>query len=197
MSNTLSSHNGHHHDGPNPTEVATLGFWFYLMTDVILFGCLFATFIVLSNNVVPYKFDMHLVMKETFILLTSSFTFGLAMINMHKQRMSSVLFYLSITFILGASFIYLEVSEFKHLIHEGNSWSKNAYFSAFFTLVGTHGLHVSFGLLWIISLFIQIAMKGINEITIRKLTLLSLFWHFLDIVWIFVFSIVYLIGGLK
>ncbi len=196
MKHTLNvdEHNNHHQQ--HITEVATFGFWVYLMTDVILFGCLFATFLVLSSNVVPYKFDMSLVMKETLILLTSSFTFGLAMINMHNKRMASVLFYLSITFILGASFIYLELSEFRHLIHEGHSWSKNAYFSSFFTLVGTHGLHVSFGLLWIISVSIQIIMKGINEITIRKLTLLSLFWHFLDIVWIFVFSIVYLIGGL-
>lgn len=191
--------NTQHHDDhiAHTTEVQTMGFWLYLMTDCILFGCLFATFIVLSSGVAPFAFDLNLVMTETFILLTSSFTFGLAMINAHRTRLNSTLLWLFVTFALGASFIYLELQEFTHLIHTGNDWTKSGYFSAFFTLVATHGLHVSFGLLWIILLSIQLVKHGLNGITIRKLGLLSLFWHFLDIVWIFVFSIVYLIGGLK
>jgi cytochrome o ubiquinol oxidase subunit 3 len=194
MSNTLHTDNHDHND--HTTQIDTFGFWLYLMTDCILFGCLFATFIVLSSGVAPFAFDLNLVLTETLILLTSSFTFGLTMIQAHRKNLKATLLYLGITFILGLSFLYLEISEFKHLINSGHDWTKSGYWSAFFTLVGTHGLHIVFGLLWIASITIQLLKHGLNAITIRKLTLLSLFWHFLDIVWIFVFSIVYLIGGL-
>lgn len=195
MSNILHTDNHHDHND-HVRDIDTFGFWLYLMTDCILFGCLFATFIVLSSGVTPFNFDLNLVMTETLILLTSSFTFGLTMIQAHRKNLQATLLYLGITFFLGVVFLYLEISEFNHLIHGGNDWTKSGYFSAFFTLVGTHGLHILFGLIWISSITIQLLKHGLTAVTIRKLTLLSLFWHFLDIVWIFVFSIVYLIGGL-
>lgn len=172
------------------------GFWIYILTDCVLFATLFITFIVLSARYEPYDFNMSTVLAETFILLTSSFTFGLAIIRLHQKNLNSLFLWMFITFVLGASFIFLELKEFVSLINEGNSFTTNGYFSSFFVLVATHGLHVSVGLLWILVLFLQLKIHGITAITKKKLLLLSLFWHFLDIVWIFVFSIVYLIGGL-
>jgi cytochrome o ubiquinol oxidase subunit 3 len=194
VADTLQNHDAHHHDNSG-TNNALFGFWLYIMTDCILFATLFTVFIVLSKVFPGYSFDMNLVMTETIILLTSSFTMGLAIIYMHKKQQKALLLFLFITFLLGASFIFLEIKEFIHLIHEGNSFTKNAYFSSFFALVSTHGLHVTVGLLWIALLFIQIIIRGITALNTKKLLLLSLFWHFLDIIWIFVFSIVYLIGG--
>lgn len=189
----------HHHDqGVDNTDV--FGFWIYLMSDCALFGALFATYAVLHNNTfggpdAKELFSLRFVLIETLLLLSSSFTFGLVTLAMHKLNKAQVLFWLAITFILGCGFVWMEISEFSTLFSEGNGWNRSGFLSAFFTLVGTHGLHVSIGLLWMLMLSIQISISGFTGLNLRKLVTLGLFWHFLDIVWIFVFSIVYLLGA--
>lgn len=175
------------------------GFWVYLMTDCILFATLFATFAVLRNNTYggpsgKELFSMPFVLTETLLLLTSSFTAGLSILAARRGNKDKVILLFIITFLLGLSFLILEVGEFAHLAHEGNSWQRSGFLSAFFTLVGTHGLHITAGLTWMIVLLVQVARRGLAGTALRRLTMLSLFWHFLDIVWIFIFTIVYLMG---
>ena len=176
-----------------------MGFWIFLITDCILFGTLFATYAVLNGNTAggptPSElFELNGVIAETFILLTSSFTSGLAVLSMNKGDRKGLIGWLAVTALLGAAFIALEVTEFMHLVHEGATISTSAYWSAFFTLVGTHGLHVSVGLVWMVSIMLQLRKHGITPVTRRKVGIVSLYWHFLDVVWIFVFTIVYLMG---
>lgn len=197
---SIKEHEAAHHHGELETNAKIIfGFWIYIMSDCILFASIFATYAVLHNNTFggpgPRElFSMPYVLTETFILLTSSFTYGLAMLYVHQGKRCQVFFWLIVTFLLGASFIGLELHEFARLVSEGNSWQRSGFLSAFFTLVGTHGLHVTCGLIWMIVLMFQLKQHGLTSVTIRKLTCLSLFWHFLDIVWIFVFTIVYLMG---
>lgn len=177
----------------------TFGFWLFLITDVILFGTLFATFVVLRLNTAGGPTGEELIelpgiIASTFILLTSSFTSGIALLEMNRGNKKGLITWLIITALLGASFIYLEVTEFIHLVHEGATIGTSAYWSAFFTLVGTHGLHVTVGLVWMAALIIQLSRRGITPVTKRKVNIISLYWHFLDVVWIFVFTIVYLMG---
>jgi cytochrome o ubiquinol oxidase subunit 3 len=176
-----------------------LGFWIYLMTDCVLFASLFATFAVLRNNTFggpggSELFNMPNVLVETIILLTSSFTCGLASLAVRRQAKQAVIFWFAVTALLGLAFLTMELTEFHHLVVEGNSWRRSGFLSAFFTLVGTHGLHITVGLLWMGALLTQVVRKGLTEANSRRLLLLSLFWHFLDVVWIFIFSIVYLMG---
>jgi cytochrome o ubiquinol oxidase subunit 3 len=178
----------------------TLGFWIYLMTDCMLFAALFATFIILRGNVFggPAEselYHMPFVLAETLILLTSSFTCGLAMMSLHQKQTRRVITLLGATFVLGIAFLTLELNEFSDLIREGHSFTASASLSAFFTLVGTHGLHITIGLIWLVVLFWQLLNRGITRSTARRLTLFSMFWHFLDVIWIFIFTIVYLMGG--
>ncbi len=178
------------------------GFWVYLMTDCVVFACLFATYAVLhtSTNGGPSGhelFSLPFVLAETLILLTSSFVCGLAMLAVYRRDKRQVLFWLAITALLGLCFLTLEMTEFRHLVIDGNSWRRSGFLSAFFTLVGTHGLHITFGLIWMIVMMIKVAKDGLKSSYVRKLTMLSLFWHFLDIVWIFIFSIVYLLGAVQ
>lgn len=180
---------------------AGLGFWIYLMTDLVLFATLFATYAVLRNNTYggpggPQLFNLPYVLVETLILLTSSFTAGLVTIAVSRANRSLAIVFLLVTFVLGLSFVGMELSEFSHLIQDGNGWTRSGFLSAFFTLVGAHGLHISFGLLWMIVMFYRLFTKGLTANVVRQITLLSMFWHFLDIVWIFIFSIVYMIGVL-
>lgn len=175
------------------------GFWVYLMTDCLLFASLFATYAVLRNNTWggppgSELFSMPFVLAETLILLTSSFTCGLAMLAVRSQQKSRALAWFGVTFLLGLAFLGMEISEFAALVQEGNSWQRSGFLSAFFTLVGTHGLHITAGLIWILVLLWQVFRKGLGSSVVRRLTMLSLFWHFLDIVWIFIFTIVYLMG---
>jgi cytochrome o ubiquinol oxidase subunit 3 len=181
-------------------EKTTLGFWIYLMTDCVLFASLFAVYAVIHRNTFggpsgKELFDLPYVLGETMILLTSSFTCGLAVLAAQKQRKTDVMFWLGITFVLGALFLGLELHEFSHLVHEGNSWRRSGFLSAYFTLVGTHGLHITFGLLWMAIMMIYTMKRGLTQGVTKRLKLLSLFWHFLDIVWIFIFTIVYLFGA--
>jgi cytochrome o ubiquinol oxidase subunit 3 len=176
-----------------------LGFWIYLMTDCVLFASLFATYAVLHGSTFggpsgKELFDLPFVLIETLLLLTSSFTVGLAILGMHQGSRKQVLVWLGITFALGASFLVMELTEFAKLADEGNSWSRSGFLSAFFTLVGTHGLHIATGLLFMLVTGYQVLKHGLKESISRRLTLLSLFWHFLDIIWIFIFTIVYLMG---
>lgn len=200
---TLSNHEAHadeheHHDA-GATKV--FGFWIYLMSDLVIFGSLFATYAVLSGGTAGGPgpediFELPFVLVETFLLLFSSFTFGLAVLAMNADRLGQIKAWLGITFLLGAAFVAMEIYEFQHLIHEGFGPDRSAFLSAFFTLVGTHGLHVTFGLIWILAMLIQLSTKGLNDMTRPRIMCLSLFWHFLDIVWICVFTIVYLMGVL-
>lgn len=178
---------------------ANLGFWIYLMTDCVLFASLFATFAVLRNNTYggPSSnelFNLQFVLSETLLLLTSSFTAGLGVLATRAGSKNQTLLWFTVTFVLGASFLGLELSEFSKLINEGSGPDRSAFLSAFFTLVGTHGLHISAGLLWMIVLMQKVLRNGLSTISTKRLMLLSLFWHFLDVVWIFIFTIVYLMG---
>lgn len=176
-----------------------LGFWIYLMTDCILFATLFATYAVLHNSTFggPTSrdlFSLSTAFTETMILLLSSVTCGLGVLSALKNKTSHIIGWLIVTFVLGASFITMEWSEFTHLVHEGNSWSRSAFLSSFFTLLGTHGLHVTTGLLWILVLMGQLFASGVTVNTFRRLVIFSMFWHFVDLVWIFIFTFVYLMG---
>lgn len=197
---TIKQVRGHNKDHENDSKTI-FGFWVYLMTDCILFASLFASYAVLRNNTYggpagSELFSQPYVLTETIILLTSSFVCGLAMLAVHRRRKDLVLIMLAITFLLGFAFLAMELAEFSKLVHEGNDWQRSGFLSAFFTLVGTHGLHISIGLLWIISMMAQLVRRGFTAGVVRRLTLLSLFWHFLDIVWIFIFSIVFLLGAI-
>ncbi|HSW96372.1 MAG TPA: cytochrome o ubiquinol oxidase subunit III [Candidatus Saccharimonadales bacterium] len=178
------------------------GFWVYLMTDLVMFAALFATYAVLHGNTFGGPsgrelFDLPFALIETLILLTSSFTCGLGLLAARRGDKNKTVLSFVITFALGIAFLVMEFSEFSHLMANGNSFQRNAFLSSFFALVGTHGLHISVGLLWMFILFIYIFRRGLTESNIRKLTLLSLFWHFLDIVWIFIFTIVYLMSQIS
>lgn len=175
------------------------GFWLYLMTDCVLFATLFATYAVLHKNTFGGVsshdiFDLNDALIETFFLLASSFTSGMAMMVSQDHNRKKVLAWLGLTFLLGLGFIFMEVREFHHFVLAGHKWDKSAFLSSFYTLVGTHGLHVSSGLLWLGVLMWQIGTRGMTSHTIRRFTCFRMFWHFLDVVWIFIFTIVYLMG---
>ena len=189
-------HTASHHEEA-ATDRAMFGFWVYLMTDLLMFAILFAVYAVLHNNTMGGEsgrdlFSLPLALSETMLLLTSSFTVGIAMIAARMGRKNLALLWFGITFALGLAFLSLEIKEFAEFIHEGHTLRSNAFLSSFFVLVGTHGLHITSGLLWMAITIIFILKRGLNSHMIRKLTYLSLFWHFLDIVWIFIFTIVYL-----
>ncbi len=177
----------------------SIGFWLYLMTDCILFASLFATFVVLRHATAAGPsgadiFELPLVLIETVILLVSSFTCGLALLGMKAGNVRQVIWALAATCVLGVAFLFIELSEFAKLVSEGHSWQQSAFLSAFFTLVGTHGLHILVGLIWLVTLVAVIVRRGMTAKTVRQLTLFGLFWHFLDLVWIFIFTVVYLMG---
>jgi cytochrome o ubiquinol oxidase subunit 3 len=185
----------------HPENSTMLGFWLYLMSDCLIFAILFATYAVLGRNYAAGPspadlFDLPLVAINTSMLLLSSITYGFAMLQMERAKKAETLFWLGVTGLFGAVFIALELYEFVHLIHEGAGPSRSAFLSAFFTLVGTHGLHVTFGIIWLVTLMTQVSMHGLIPENKRRLMCLSMFWHFLDVVWIGVFSIVYLMGVL-
>lgn len=200
---TLTKHHdahaehGHHDAGANKV----FGFWIYLMSDCILFATLFATYGVMVNNTAGGPagkdiFELPFVLVETALLLLSSITYGFAVINMNKGSKSAVIGWLALTFLFGLGFIGMEIYEFHHLITEGFGPQRSGFLSAFFTLVGTHGLHVTSGLIWMAVLMYQIACHGLSDTNRTRVMCLSLFWHFLDVVWICVFTIVYLMGAM-
>lgn len=184
---------------PEGDSKSLLGFWIYLMTDCVLFASLFATFVVLRGNTFGgpgghQLFSLSFVLAETLILLTSSFVCGMGMLAARAGQKRQVMMWFALTFILGAAFLGMELNEFHHLAIEGNSWRRSGFLSGFFTLVSTHGLHITVGLLWMATLMVQVYRRGLTTPVVRRLTMLSMFWHFLDIIWIFIFTIVYLMG---
>jgi cytochrome o ubiquinol oxidase subunit 3 len=192
----LVEEDDHHHETGGAT---LLGFWIYLMSDALLFGAIFSVFGVLSTayagGPIPREiFDLPLVAVNTALLLVSSITYGFGMLEMEAGRIRGVQAWLLITFLLGAAFVGIELFEFSQLIAEGAGPQRSAFLSSFFTLVGTHGLHVTVGLIWIATMLVQVGRRGLIEANKRRLLCLSLFWHFLDIIWIGVFTFVYLLG---
>ena len=189
---------GSHH----PQQGTLLGFWLYLMSDCLLFAVLFATYAVLGRSYAAGPsgadlFDLPLVAVNTGLLLGSSITYGFAMIAMLAGRKKQLLAWLALTGLLGLGFLGIELYEFAHLLHEGAGPQRSAFLSAFFTLVGTHGLHVTFGCIWLVTLMVQVGRHGLTRENKRRLVCLSMFWHFLDVVWIGVFTFVYLMGALQ
>ena len=185
-----------HHDTGGDT---VFGFWIYIMSDCILFATLFAVYAVLSNSfagaITPKElFNLNFVLSETALLLFSSFTFGMAMLFANKKQMTGMITWLVVTFLLGLGFLGMEIYEFYHFSSEGATPQTSAYWSAFYALVATHGLHVMGGLIWMLVLFAHFKRDGFTEDNLIRLACLSLFWHFLDVIWICVFSVVYLLG---
>jgi cytochrome o ubiquinol oxidase subunit 3 len=188
--------------GHHPENGTLLGFWLYLMSDCLVFACLFASYGVLGRNYAGGPsgadlFELPLVALNTSLLLLSSITYGFAVIAMQRKRQGATLVWLALTGLLGAGFVGVELHEFTNLIHEGNGPQRSAFLSSFFTLVGTHGLHVTFGIVWLLTLMTQVARHGLIAANRRRLMCLSMFWHFLDVVWIGVFTFVYLMGVLQ
>ncbi|MBO0663151.1 cytochrome o ubiquinol oxidase subunit III [Jiella sp. MQZ9-1] len=181
-----------------PGSSTMLGFWIYLMSDCLIFAVLFATYGVLAGNYAAGPrpdeiFELPLLAVNTAMLLFSSITYGFSMIAMQNRKKEAVLGWLIVTALFGACFVGIELYEFAGLIHEGASPERSGFLSGFFTLVGTHGLHVTFGIIWMITLMVQVYKRGLIEANRRRLMCLSMFWHFLDVIWIGVFTFVYLI----
>ncbi|MEQ1938991.1 cytochrome o ubiquinol oxidase subunit III [Mesorhizobium sp. CN5-321] len=179
-----------------------LGFWIYLMSDCLIFAMLFAAYGVLGGNYAAGPapkdlFDLSLVALNTTMLLLSSITYGFAMLAMNRDRVAATQAWLAVTGLFGLAFLSIELYEFHHMIAEGATPQRSAFLSSFFTLVGTHGLHVTSGIVWMVTLMVQVARKGLIPANRRRLMCLSLFWHFLDIIWIGVFTFVYLMGMLR
>lgn len=205
MNADLTTAPGHPHSAAphsQPGEIheqRALGFWLYLMGDAVLFALLFMTYGIMVGNTAggpagKALFSLDNAAIETALLLVSSMTFGFASLSSRSGNRSAVLAWLAITFLLGASFVFLEIREFMGMIRAGAGPDRSGFLSAFFTLVGTHGVHVSIGLIWILILCGQVMIKGLSLTVTSRLFRLGLFWHFLDIAWVGIFSIVYLPG---
>ena len=187
--------------GPAPTRtVVAYGFWIFLLSDIIMFSGLFAAYAVLWQHTAggPTErelFDLRNVFIETVCLLVSSYTCGLGALAAEQRRVGAFYLCYALTFVLGAAFLFIEISEFAGMVAKGAGPSRSAFLSAFFTLVGTHGAHVTSGLLWLIYMVAQVAAKGLRPHVLRRLLCFSLFWHALDIIWVGVFTLVYLMGA--
>ncbi|MEM6463233.1 MAG: cytochrome o ubiquinol oxidase subunit III [Pseudomonadota bacterium] len=196
-----SAHRGKGHAEHHEEPGTMLGFWIYLMSDCLLFGSLFAVHAVLGRNYAAGPspadlFEIDMILVATFFLLFSSITYGFAVLRMDKSDLRGTQLWLIVTGVFGAGFLFLEVLEFSHLWHLGATPMASAFLSSFFTLVGTHGLHVTAGCIWLIVLLVQLQIHGLTRANRRRVLCLSLFWHFLDLIWIGVFSFVYLAGVL-
>jgi cytochrome o ubiquinol oxidase subunit 3 len=185
----------------HPENGTLLGFWLYLMSDCLLFAGLFAAYAVLGRNYAggpsgAELFELPTILLNTAFLLLSSITYGFAMIASQRKNVKATLIWLGITGLFGLAFLTLEIQEFMHLIHEGAGPQRSAFLTSFFALVGTHGLHVTFGTIWLVTLMFQVGKHGLTGENKRRLMCLSMFWHFLDVIWIGVFTFVYLMGVL-
>ena len=179
-----------------------LGFWIYLMSDCLLFAALFATYGVLGGSYAAGPapkdvFELPVVAVNTSMLLLSAITCGFAMLATYRGRVGATQGWLVVTALFGAAFVGIELHEFAHMIHVGATPQRSAFLSAFFALVGTHGLHVTVGLIWMATLMLQVGRRGLIPDNVRRLACLSMFWHFLDVIWIGVFTFVYLGGMLR
>lgn len=196
MADTLTAQAATNHEAEASDRIM-FGFWVYLMTDLLMFAVLFAVYAVLNGNTAGGPadrelFSLPLALSETLVLLTSSFTAGIGMVAARRGNKTQTLLWFGVTFLLGLVFLSLELKEFVEFFHEGHTLRSSAFLSSFFVLVGTHGLHITSGLLWMAITLVYTVKRGLTSPMVRKLALLSLFWHFLDIVWIFIFTIVYL-----
>ncbi|HEX5485642.1 cytochrome o ubiquinol oxidase subunit III [Limnobacter sp.] len=185
----------------HPENGTLLGFWLYLMSDCLVFASLFATYAVLGRNYAggptgAELFELPLVALNTTFLLLSSITYGFAMLESQRNRVNATMVWLVVTGLFGLAFLSLEMYEFVHLIHEGAGPQRSGFLTSFFALVATHGLHVTFGIVWLVTLLFQLKKHGLIHENRRRLMCLSMFWHFLDVVWIGVFTFVYLMGVL-
>jgi len=191
---------------PHEPEKATLegrnkvlGFWLFLGGEAVLFGTLFATFLTLRNQVADGPsaselFSLPITAAATFILLVSSLTSVFAVQALHRGNRNSLAKWLGITVLLGLAFLVLEIYEFTEYMHEGYSMTTSAFSSSFYTLVGFHGAHVLFGILWISIIIGQLFKKGLTVVTAPKVYVSAMYWHFIDVVWVFIFTVVYLLG---
>jgi cytochrome o ubiquinol oxidase subunit 3 len=186
--------------GPAPKRiVVAYGFWIFILSDIIMFSGLFAAYAVLSRNTAggptgAELFNLRNVFIETMCLLFSSYTCGLGALSAERRQAGRFLVFAALTFVLGAAFLSIEASEFAGMVAKGAGSSRSAFLSSFFTLVGTHGVHVTGGIIWLIYLMAQVVAKGLRPAVLRRLLCWSLFWHALDIVWVGVFTLVYLMG---
>jgi cytochrome o ubiquinol oxidase subunit 3 len=194
---------GHAHEspgGPAPTRiVVAYGFWIFILSDIVMFSALFAAYAVLSGNTAggptgAELFNLHNVFILTMCLLLSSYTCGLMMLSAEQGGLERFAMFAVLTFLLGAAFLVLEISEFAEMVRKGAGPSRSAFLSAFFTLVGMHGAHVASGLIWLVYMSAQVPAKGLRPTVLRRLLCFSLFWHALDIVWVGVMTLVYLMG---
>jgi cytochrome o ubiquinol oxidase subunit 3 len=187
--------------GPAPKRiVVAYGFWIFILSDMIMFSALFAAYAVLSGNTAggptgPELFNLRNVFIETMCLLLSSYTCGIGVLSAERGQPTRFLIFAVLTFVLGAAFLFIEATEFARMVQMGAGPSRSAFLSAFFTLVGTHGVHVASGLVALVYLVAQVLVKGLRPAVLRRLLCWSLFWHALDIVWVGVFTLVYLMGG--
>ena len=186
--------------GPAPKRiVVAYGFWIFILSDIVMFSGLFAAYAVLSGNTAggprgAELFNLRNVFIETMCLLFSSYTCGLGALSAERREAGRFFIFAALTFVLGAAFLVIEASEFAGMVERGAGPSRSAFLSGFFTLVGTHGVHVTSGLIWLIYLAAQVITKGLRAAVLRRLLCWSLFWHALDIVWVGVFTLVYLMG---
>ncbi|OGT31839.1 MAG: cytochrome o ubiquinol oxidase subunit III [Gammaproteobacteria bacterium RIFCSPHIGHO2_12_FULL_35_23] len=198
MTEVLANQDHHEHHDDSGSRVV-FGFWIYLMSDLILFATLFAAYAVLRNNTyggvgIAQITDLPRVLTETLVLLISNLTIGFAFLSQQRASKQGVILWLLVTFLIGLAFVGIEYQGFSQLVAVGNDWQRSAFLSAFFTLLGVHWFHVIAGLLWTIILIIQFASQGTSSKMATRLTCLGLFWHFVNIIWIFIFTIVYLMG---
>jgi cytochrome o ubiquinol oxidase subunit 3 len=189
--------------GPAPKRtVVAYGFWIFILSDIVMFSGLFAAYAVLAGSTAGGPtgrelFDLRNVFIETMCLLFSSYTCGLGALSAERRQPARFLIFAALTFVLGAAFLFIEASEFAGMVEKGAGPSRSGFLSAFFTLVGTHGVHVTSGLIWLIYLVAQVVVKGLRAAVLRRLLCWSLFWHALDIVWVGVFTLVYLMGDFR
>jgi cytochrome o ubiquinol oxidase subunit 3 len=186
--------------GPAPTRiVVAYGFWIFILSDIVMFSGLFAAYAVLSGNTAggptgAELFNLRNVFIETMCLLLSSYTCGLGALSAERRQSGRFLIFAALTFVLGAAFLFIEISEFARMVSEGAGPWRSGFLSGFFTLVGMHGAHVTIGLLWLVYMVAQVIAKGLRPVVLRRLLCWSLFWHALDIIWVGVFTLVYLMG---
>lgn len=204
MSLPLAKEHAHRPDLPlelsdEKESIKITGFWMFLVTDVLIFASLFSAYAVYRPRVAagpgPQQlFHFGPALLETLLLLTSSFTVGLAIHEMRNDRRTGLVAWTVATLVLGSGFVAMELHEFASYASLGATWHQSAFLSAFYVLVGTHGVHVTFGILWAVTLLVQLARRGLTPVTARKLYTFALYWHFLDVVWVFIFTVVYLMG---
>lgn len=195
MSNALDHH--HHHD---PAPKVLFGFWIYLMTDAIMFAGLFATYSVLHNNTfggpgIQQITSLHHVMLQTLIFLISAFTYGLGYVALHRGQKIRLKFWSLVTFFLGLAYLTVQYHEYRHVFQLGSDWTTSAFMSVYFTLTGIFATHVLVGMVWILILLLQLLMKGLTPTMRTRFTCLGLYWNYLTLIWIIIFTLIYLMGA--